>query len=274
MPQIEKQQFRNNTQGWIGAVSIGPRGDESGIAIAPGETAWLSEAEQILTANAPRRPEDNPFLEQVHIVTNPETGAREEVKVTPLSAVSEDRFVPANARPIPADLAAARGGDIAQQAASADEPTIPTTLEAGAFQRHAEVSAMGADTAPGAVPPASSEAEVAAASAAAATEAAAQVEAAPPADAPVSDPTPDPTPTPPPAPAIATPPGADPSVTVPPDEGRVSDETAAQSPGPQSEETGAALPPSGEATAGQFAQGEEVGTPDAPSAPAPWTPGG
>jgi hypothetical protein len=270
VPQIEKQQFRNNTQGWIGAVSIGPRGDESGVAIAPGETVWLSEAEQVLTANAPRSPEDNPFLEQTHIVINPETGAREEIKVTPLSAVSEDRFVPANARPIPADLAAANGPAISQQAATADEPSVPTTLEAGAFKRHAEVTAMGAEAAPGDVAPAASDAEVAAATAAAATEAASQVEAAPPADQEPSVPEP----TPPPAPAAATPPGADPTVTVPPDEGRVSEETAAQSPGPQSEETGAAAQPQGDAVAGSFTPGEEVGTPDAPATPAPWTPGG
>lgn len=55
-----KSEFRNDTEGQIGVVVI-DNNKERGIAVAPGKTIWLSESEQILTANAPRRDEDNPF---------------------------------------------------------------------------------------------------------------------------------------------------------------------------------------------------------------------
>lgn len=57
----QKDEFRNTSSGWCGAVTIDGRGDHHGTAVAPGETIWLSEEEQIATANAPRKDEDNPF---------------------------------------------------------------------------------------------------------------------------------------------------------------------------------------------------------------------
>lgn len=56
-----KDEFENTTQGHIGVITLDPNGKERGIAVRPGATIWLTEAEQILTANAPRRDEDNPF---------------------------------------------------------------------------------------------------------------------------------------------------------------------------------------------------------------------
>ena len=56
-----KDEFANTTKGHIGVITIDPTGKERGIAIRPGASVWLTEAEQILTANAPRRDEDNPF---------------------------------------------------------------------------------------------------------------------------------------------------------------------------------------------------------------------
>lgn len=123
-PVIDKQQFENQSGGWVGAVVIGPKGDETGVAVEPDGTVWLSEAEQILTANASRKAEDNPFLEQSHRQINPETGEWETVTVTPLVPIQRDRYIPANERPIPSDLrtAAQATGD-AQVAATADEPS-------------------------------------------------------------------------------------------------------------------------------------------------------
>jgi hypothetical protein len=271
-PQIEKQQFRNTTDGWIGAVQISVKGEELGVAVEPGGTVWLSEAEQILTANAPRDPADNPFIPQKMQRRNPETDALEDVDVTPLVAVSENRYVPANERPIPADLAETDTSAEAAAAATAEEPTTPVPAE-GSEEAPAQVHEQavvesGAETAPGAVPPP--------ARAAAAAAAAQQAESAP--EAP-SEPQ---APAGPPAPTAPLPPGADPSVSVPEDEGRapqsVEEETAAVSPGPAHEETGAALPPSAAAPVGEYLAGEEVGTPEAPttgtaasdiSAPAP-----
>lgn len=154
MPQVEKQQFKNNSGGHIGVVVIGPDGHERGASVRPDDTVWLSEPEQILTANAPRRAEDNPFIEQVVIRRNLETDAEEEVKITPLVPISENRWVPAGDRPIPADLVkvGAQSEAISQDAASSPEPSLPDTGGA-AVSRHEQVAAEGASAAPQPAPP-------------------------------------------------------------------------------------------------------------------------
>lgn len=237
-PVIEKQQFKNTTEGWIGAVQISVKGEELGVAIEPDGTVWLSEPEQILTANAPRRAEDNPFIPQSRRRVDPLTGEAEDVEVTPLVIINEGRFVPANERPIPSDLA---NGAAAQIAATGPEPVVLVSADPTAETREAEVLAQG-DAARPNVPPPPPRRAAAAAAAASAPETASTEEP------PVTPETP--------APA---------------------EETAAQSPGPQAEETGAANLPTGDAPQGEFAAKEEVGTPDAPSAPqqppAPWSPG-
>lgn len=147
-PAIEKQQFRNESGGWIGVVLIGPKGDEQGHAVEPGQTVWLSEAEQILTANAPRRPEDNPFIAQTVSRTNPTTGELEQSSVTPLVPASEDRFVPANARPIPADIYGSpfgapqqhEGGLQAQGNIGTNEPTSVTASGDPVAEKEDEVT--------------------------------------------------------------------------------------------------------------------------------------
>lgn len=138
MTQIQKQQFVNNTQGWVGVTVIGPKGDERGAAVEPGGTVWLSEPEQVLTANAHRRAEDNPFIEQTLLRTNPETGEQEETKVTPLTPNSEERFVPAQARFVPG--IDGRPGAIAQQAATAPEPVVAVPERKDAITRHEELA--------------------------------------------------------------------------------------------------------------------------------------
>lgn len=57
-----KDLFRNDSGGWAGAVVLGIGGQHQGIAVEPDGQVWLSEEEQILTANAPQRDEDNPFV--------------------------------------------------------------------------------------------------------------------------------------------------------------------------------------------------------------------
>lgn len=61
MPTITKDQFRNDSGGVAGAIVLDGTGQKS-IAVLPGDTVWLTEDEQALTANAPRREEDNPFI--------------------------------------------------------------------------------------------------------------------------------------------------------------------------------------------------------------------
>lgn len=135
IPQIEKTQFINNTGGWLGVVVIDPKGADRGVNVEPGGTVWLSEAEQRLTANAPRRPEDNPFIKQTHTRRNPDTGELESYDVTPLTVCSDMRFVPADTRPIPATTPAPRGIMEAQAAATAEEPTVVTTGSMPAVER-------------------------------------------------------------------------------------------------------------------------------------------
>lgn len=257
-PQIEKQQFRNTTDGWVGVTVIGPKGEDRGAAVEPGGTVWLSEPEQILTANAPRRPEDNPFVEQTRMVTDPETGESVPVQVTPLVPADEGRFVPAQERFVPGVVAeGALGVARAQAAATGNDPTTVTTLDAGALQRHAEVDAMGADALPGhrlkiqedgtlAPPPVPPRAAAAAAAA-----------------APEPPEEPSPAPAPPVTPEEPSTPPQEPPV--PP----VEEETAAVVDPTIGEETGAAVPPSGAPVQGEYAMAEEVGTPSAPDTEMP-----
>lgn len=231
-PMVEKSQFRNMTDGWVGAVVIGPRGDDRGVGVEPGGTVWLSKPEQILTANAPRKPEDNPFIEQTRTITDPQTGETEEVKVTPLVPIQENRFVPSSHRPIPAAHVGAADAAMAAEAARGDEPVQVVADEPDALKRHAEVEQIGEDAKPNQQPP------VPRAAAAAVAAAAAEAEA----DSTEPSPTQD-----------APPPTEEERAT---------------------EETGAALAPSGEPPQGEYAAREEVGTPDAAQAgpPAPAAP--
>jgi hypothetical protein len=57
----EKDEFVNVSDGWVGVTTLRPNGDQRGIAVEPGGSTFLTEEEQILTANAPRDDKDNPF---------------------------------------------------------------------------------------------------------------------------------------------------------------------------------------------------------------------
>jgi hypothetical protein len=101
IPQVEKQQFRNESGGFIGVVKIDVKGEEKGAAVEPGGTVWLTLQEQVATANAPRQAKDNPFLPTTFKRINPDTSEIEEYEVTPLVPISESRYVPAGDRPVP-----------------------------------------------------------------------------------------------------------------------------------------------------------------------------
>jgi hypothetical protein len=183
---IEKQQFHNNTGGFLGVTIIGPRGDDRGISVGPDENVWLSEAEQRLTANAPRKAKDNPFIEQARQRMNPETGELEDYTLTPLTPVEGERFVPADLRPIPSTMSAHASLMEAQAAAKADEPSTPTVATVPALERHQEVEQTSdADLKPNVPPP---PARAAAAASAAADDGKAKEEVGTP--TPPSEPTP------------------------------------------------------------------------------------
>lgn len=56
-----KDEFVNTTDGWLGAVQLDHQGKALGVSVEPGGSVFLTEQEQVLTANAPRSDEDNPF---------------------------------------------------------------------------------------------------------------------------------------------------------------------------------------------------------------------
>lgn len=59
----DKQQFENSTSNAIGVNIFEPgTGKPTAITLWPGQTIWLSEDEQRMTANAPRDPSNNPFI--------------------------------------------------------------------------------------------------------------------------------------------------------------------------------------------------------------------
>lgn len=62
MATTVRDEFINVSDGWVGVVQLGIHGEPRGAAVEPRGNVWLSEEEQILTANAPRRDEDNPFV--------------------------------------------------------------------------------------------------------------------------------------------------------------------------------------------------------------------
>lgn len=57
----DREQFVNTSDGVIGVNVFSAKGDPDAIALQPGETVYLTEAEQRMTAEAPKLPEDNPL---------------------------------------------------------------------------------------------------------------------------------------------------------------------------------------------------------------------
>lgn len=99
----DRIEFVNNTEGYVGALQYAPNGDQVGVAVEPGGTVWLSPEEQTITAKAPRKAEDNPFIPQRVEILDPDTGKKVgERYVTPLTPNTEERPIPGNNnRPIP-----------------------------------------------------------------------------------------------------------------------------------------------------------------------------
>lgn len=62
MATILRDEFVNESGGFLGVITITARGDRRSFSVPPGESVWLSEEEQIETANAPRSDADNPLV--------------------------------------------------------------------------------------------------------------------------------------------------------------------------------------------------------------------
>lgn len=234
--QIQKTQFHNNTGGHLGVVIIDPKGADRGVNVEPDGHVWLSEAEQRLTANAPRRAEDNPFIEQTKTRRSPDTGELEEYTVVPLTVASENRYVPADLRPIPGYVPTPVALQHAQAAATGDESVTVTAVEAPALQREHEMQDAPPTIRPNepVVPPTPPPRAAAAAEAARAAQESAE----------------------------------EPTVTEETAQTVQGGETVPTAP---QESIGAAEPPSAPAPEGSYAGNEEVGTPTAATAETPTT---
>jgi hypothetical protein len=131
----QKYLVRNNTAGWVGVVRLDHRGEEKGQAIEPFGSVWLTELEMICTARAPKLPEDNPFEEQTLLLTNPETGSREEFRVRPLSLERDGaRYTPAEDRYVPTVGVPKEAVPAQTQERSVPSPTAETPASGAAVQ--------------------------------------------------------------------------------------------------------------------------------------------
>ena len=105
-----KSEFLNQTQGYIGAVQFKRNGEEHGVAVAPGGRVWLTEDEQVATANAPQHPDDNPFIAKPFTDYDAKTG---EIIATgtraALKLITEPREI-AGIRPLAGSYAAGDSG--------------------------------------------------------------------------------------------------------------------------------------------------------------------
>jgi hypothetical protein len=124
------RKFHNPTDGWIGANKYGPDGKPTATAVPPHGDVWLTEAEERMTAEAPRMAEDNPFVKKYRhkVGENPDgTDIFEERTGTLVLSdeeprpISSTRFTPAQAERVAASEA--------EQPAAAAPPVDPPSFE-------------------------------------------------------------------------------------------------------------------------------------------------
>lgn len=151
-----RQQFKNQSEGVVGAVKIhGPAKEPKGVPVAPGASVWLSRDEQILTAQAPADPANNPF-------TDGSLVAQDEPREIPA-----DRWIPADGpQPTAEETPVQEPQEPAQEEQTGDEQpaapveeeitgTTPAPAGDGAIGVQAEQEIVGRPPAPSApVPPA------------------------------------------------------------------------------------------------------------------------
>jgi hypothetical protein len=249
MSTLDKQQFHNETGGYLGVVVLNVKGEEVGVSIPPDGYVFLSAQEQRLTANAPRDPKNNPFVEQEFETIDPASGERKKIRFTPLVPSSDDRFTPGVERPIPADVAAgATASALAAHAATTGDSIVVEEVPG----RRAE----DPEAAPAERPPA--RARAAAEAATAPQETTTEPEA--------------------PVETVEEETAAESLESGPlPGGVEVGRSQVNQDEFTHGAETGAAVEPEGDAVVGSFSPGEEVGTPDSSSGvatPPPFNPEG
>lgn len=95
-----RDEFINQTQGWVGAVQINRKGDEVAVAVEPGASVFLNEEERELTARAHKRAADSPFEPRRVTFYDVETRDETETKtIAPLERAEKVRATGAAEEP-------------------------------------------------------------------------------------------------------------------------------------------------------------------------------
>lgn len=288
----DKFLVRNNTAGYVGVIEIDHRGDEKGVNIEPFGARWMTEAEMIATARAPRDPADNSFEEQVFMRQNPDTQRQEEFRMRPLTLERDaDRFVPSNDRYVPTVDAPEGSAPPVERTAAAAPPPVAGPPSSGSSAATPQAPAPVPDTSQEAPTPALRRERVAGAARVAqeglagsrmpaggdADEAEAQSWVEPPEapgqvlsrplageDGPAPEEGAEAAPDPTDHPQERFVPVAGQAQAAPQTPGAVEEEHAREVDPEIGEETGRAKPPNQPPPEGEFGRAEEVGSPDAP----------
>lgn len=267
---VDKKCYLNQTAGWLGVVKLDHLGAPYGDSVEPHGHVYLSDEEAILTARAPKSAKDNPFEEQSFMFQD-QNGTHVEQMMRALVLVTDDSDVPSDDRYVPIP-----GGSLNPHKIAADAARVDAALD-GQDEAPREVPTEPVE---GKLVPAMTHASVAPATARPAV-----VRPGPQGEAKDQYAHDEHTET-------AESWTDNPSRTLEPQQGSLGGENVAESerrpappqrPAPDSvgakagaeehaaetakgEETGAAERPSGKPAEGEFAQHEEVGSPDAPAA--------
>lgn len=60
--RVKRTEFVNETQGWVGAIKINRKGDDTAIGVKPGERVFLTDEEIELTEQSHAMAKDSPFV--------------------------------------------------------------------------------------------------------------------------------------------------------------------------------------------------------------------
>lgn len=92
---MDEREFTNTTQGYTYAVKRNDEGRLLNVPVAPGGSVFLTQEEELATARAPEKAENNPFLPQKYTRYDEMSGEPIEEGVrAPLELVAEDRLTP------------------------------------------------------------------------------------------------------------------------------------------------------------------------------------
>lgn len=134
------RKFHNPTDGWVGANKYGPDGKPTAVAVMPHGDVWLTEAEERMTAEAPRLAEDNPFVKKYRhkVGENPDGSEIFEERTGTLvlsdeepRPISSTRFTPAQA-----DRIAASEAEQPAAAAPPEDPPPPAEPQGAPTAEH------------------------------------------------------------------------------------------------------------------------------------------